>query len=71
MNVTSIGMQEIVVLTIFLLPIILFFWAILDLIKRNFSNSSNKIVWALVIIFVPLIGSVLYLAAGRKSGRTT
>jgi Flp pilus assembly protein protease CpaA len=64
-------MQEIVVLTIFLLPIILFFWAILDLIKRNFSNSSNKIVWALVIIFVPLIGSVLYLAAGRKSGRTT
>jgi hypothetical protein len=63
----GIGVQEIIVLLLLVLPLALFLWAIIDLIKRNFSNSTNKIIWALVIIFVPFIGSILYLAVGRRN----
>lgn len=62
----GIGVQEIIVLLLLILPIALFLWAIIDLIKRNFSNSTNKLIWALVIIFVPFIGSILYLIVGRR-----
>jgi uncharacterized membrane protein YhaH (DUF805 family) len=64
---TGIGMQELIVLCMFAaLPGILWLWAIIDLVKRNFADSATKIVWALVIIFIPFVGSILYLVVGRN-----
>jgi len=42
--------------------LILWIVALLDCIK---SNNSNKVVWILVIILVPFLGSILYLLFGR------
>lgn len=33
---------------------------LVDAIKRKFDTSEEKIVWVLVIIFVQLIGAVIY-----------
>ena len=64
---SGIGVQELLLLSIFMvLPGILWLWAIVDLVKRNFSDSSTKVVWALVIIFIPFVGSILYLVVGRS-----
>lgn len=62
----GIGLREIIVISLFFLPLALWLWAIIDLIKSNFSNSTNKLIWALIIIFVPFVGSILYLVMGRK-----
>jgi Phospholipase_D-nuclease N-terminal len=43
--------------------LILWIVALLDCIK---SNNSNKVVWILVIILVPFLGSILYLLFGRS-----
>jgi hypothetical protein len=64
---SGIGFQEIIVVSLFfLLPTVLWIWAIIDLLKRKFSSDANKIIWALVIIFIPIIGSLIYLIAGRN-----
>ena len=64
---SGIGVQELLLLSVFMvLPGILWLWAIIDLVKRDFSDSATKIIWALVIIFIPFVGSILYLAVGRS-----
>lgn len=67
----NFGFTEIfVILFIILIPLTFVLWiiALIDLIGRQFNDSSNKIIWALVILFVPFLGSILYLLAGRKDG---
>lgn len=54
-----------VVLAMFLLPAALWIWAIIDIIKSDFSGN-NKIIWLLIVILVPLLGIILYAFIGRK-----
>jgi len=44
-------------------------WAILDVWKRDFGNSTLKSAWFQICIFVPILGATAYLLFGRKSGR--
>ncbi len=40
-------------------------WALIDCLNGNFAGN-DKVVWLVVIIFVPFFGSMLYLAMGRS-----
>jgi hypothetical protein len=44
--------------------IILFIVALTHLLTNKSASPLDKIYWALVILFVPLIGSVLYILIG-------
>lgn len=48
-----------------LLIIVALLIALIDLLRHDFSDN-NKIVWAIVIIFIPLMGPILYSLTGRK-----
>jgi hypothetical protein len=55
-----------------LLPFIFIFgifgfwiWSLVDIIKNDFKGN-NKIIWLLVVLFLSLFGSVLYIAIGRS-----
>ncbi|MDX1937007.1 MAG: PLD nuclease N-terminal domain-containing protein [Flavihumibacter sp.] len=39
---------------------------LISVLKNNFKDSTSKLIWVLVILFVPFMGSVLYLIIGRK-----
>ena len=39
--------------------------ALIDLVKRKRVTGGNKLIWVLVI-FIQIIGPVIYLIAGRK-----
>lgn len=39
--------------------------ALIDILKSKFEGN-NKIVWLLVVLFLHLLGAVLYFAIGRK-----
>jgi len=54
------------IIFIYLIPGILWLWALIDLVKSEFSDKNMKLVWALIIIFIPFIGSIIYLILGRK-----
>lgn len=59
------GWELIIMLLVIGLPSIIWLWALIDVLKSEFTNSSNKIIWILLIIFLPLLGAILYLAVGR------
>ena len=61
-----IGPQEIILILIiglfaFILPII----ALVDILSNKFEGN-NKLIWVLVVIFVNLLGAILYFAIGRQ-----
>lgn len=47
---------------------ILFLWALIDVIRRQFPNQNDKILWILLIILISWLGPILYLIIGRKKG---
>jgi len=41
--------------------------ALVDILRNNFRGRNEKLIWVLVILFVPFIGAILYFAIGRKN----
>jgi hypothetical protein len=61
-----LGTGEIIILFIFgVLPFLLLLFALIDLLRSNFKGY-DKLVWALVVIFIPVIGAILYFVIGRN-----
>jgi hypothetical protein len=50
---------------IFIIQLILIVVAIIDLV-RNENTNGPKWLWALIILFINIIGPVLYFVIGRK-----
>ena len=54
----------------FLIPVIilelaLLVLALVDLFKREHMSSNTRLIWALVIIFLNIIGPIIYFIFGR------
>ncbi len=68
--VGGIGFTEFLLIGVFLMvlmvPVLLWVWAIIDLLKSHFPDSVNKVIWAIVIVFIPVLGPLLYLFLGRN-----
>jgi len=47
-------------------------WAIVDIIKSDFKQPDNKLLWIILIVIMPLIGSVIYyyMRDGQKLARS-
>ncbi len=60
----NFGIGELLLLLIFILPVVLLLLALIDILKSNFSGN-NKLVWIIVVIFLPIFGAILYLIIGR------
>lgn len=57
-------------LVLYLLPVILLqlglmIYALVDLARRDAVRFDSRLLWALVIIFINLLGPIVYLAWGR------
>ena len=65
----GLGVQELIILFFIFLPLILIISALVDILKSEFTGN-NKIVWVLVVMFLPLLGSVLYFVIGRNQKTT-
>lgn len=52
-------------LLIFLAIFIIWLIALVDILRSEFTGY-NKIIWLLVVLFVPLLGAILYFIIGRK-----
>ena len=59
---TGIGLPELILLLIVLVPWLL---AFVDILKSDF-RGNNKLIWLVAIIFVPIIGPIAYLFIGRR-----
>ena len=57
--------QIILILMIVLLGVLLTIFALVDVLKKEFSGQ-NKIVWLLVVLFTNIFGAILYILIGRN-----
>lgn len=63
----GLGGQEVIFILLvlgilFLLPLI----ALVDVIRSDFRGSNDKLIWVIVILFLNIIGALLYLVIGRN-----
>ena len=64
----SVGIFLIVWSVLALAVFAFWLWMLIDVLTSSMP-SGEKIVWALVIFFLPLIGSLIYFFVGRGSAR--
>jgi beta-lactamase regulating signal transducer with metallopeptidase domain len=46
---------------------VLAIFCLVDIIRSDFKDSTTKLIWVLVVLLAPFIGSILYLIIGRNS----
>ncbi len=58
--------QIIIVLLFVVLVILLPLLALIDIVRNDFKDSNQKLVWVVVVLCFNLIGSILYFVIGTK-----
>jgi len=41
-------------------------FALINLLNSQFKNDTDKIVWTIIILIIPIVGSLLYFAMSNK-----
>ena len=59
-------MGSLIVLIMGVIFFVAWVWALIDILKSDFKDSTNKIVWLLVVFFLYALGVLLYYLIGRK-----
>lgn len=49
-----------------LLCTLFWIWCIIDIVTGEFKKDTERILWLLIVILLPFIGSLLYVTIGRK-----
>ncbi len=44
----------------------LWVYAIIDIVQGSFKKEGDKIVWLVLVLLVPVLGTVLYYLIGQK-----
>lgn len=61
------GGGEWFILFILVLPFLLFpLIALIDILRNDFKGSNDKVVWVIVVLLIPFLGSLLYFLIGRN-----
>ena len=50
---------------IFAIAFVCWLWALVDILKHEFTGN-NKLIWLVLVIAIPLLGVVLYYLIGRE-----
>ncbi|GAB3513880.1 hypothetical protein GCM10027341_56430 [Spirosoma knui] len=63
----GLGGQELILIllvlgVLVLLPVI----ALVDVIRSDFKGSNDKLIWVIIILFLNIIGALLYFFMGRN-----
>ena len=62
-----IGVQELILLLVFVVPFLFILPLIaLILVVTNQFESNDKLMWVLIILFLPILGSLLYFIFGHS-----
>lgn len=59
----GIGVVEIFIL---LIPLLIWGYAIIEIVTGTFKDSIDKVVWLLAVLMIPVLGVILYYLIGRR-----
>jgi hypothetical protein len=68
----NIGTPEIIMIVMAMgFPLILTVFCIIDIMRSNFRDQTNKLLWIIIVLLAPIIGPLLYLVWGRNQKAST
>lgn len=44
---------------------LIYAYTIYDVLVSNFHQSNDKLIWILIVVFLPLVGTILWFVVGR------
>ena len=47
--------------------LIIYAYTIYDVVSSKFGGNNDKIVWVLIVLFLPLLGTILWFLMGKKT----
>ena len=62
----SLGLMEMLFLAFVVCGFLIPLAALIDTVRSDFKGQNDKIMWVLIIILFPFIGSLLYFFIGRS-----
>lgn len=66
----ALGGQELFVIFVLLLPMLLTLIGLIQCLTAKFAEASERLVWVLVLLFLPVLGAILWWTIGiRKTIR--
>jgi len=60
-----IGIWQIILILVLISIFALFIYAIISIVKSK-SDTEDKLIWLLVVLLIPILGSIIYLLFGKK-----
>ena len=55
-----------ILLAFYAIPFLIVVAALIDILKNEFDPHQNKVIWVIVVILLPVLGSILYWIIGRN-----
>lgn len=62
----NIGTQEIILLGVVLFVLLAYVFGLIHCIANDYIPGTNRVLWCLAIVALPVIGTVAYWMVGRK-----
>lgn len=59
-------MEDHLIIALYFLAVVIWLWALVDLFKSRLKNPLKKGLWLLILLFLPVIGSLLYFQIGNR-----
>ena len=50
-----------------LLATIFWIWCIVDIVRGQFKTETDKLIWLILVLVLPFMGTILYIAFGRQN----
>ena len=54
-----------ILLAFYAIPFLIVVGALIDILRNEFDPHQNKVIWIIVVILLPVLGSILYWIIGR------
>ena len=51
---------------VWVVPFFLIVAALIDIIRNQFKRPMDKLVWTLVVLFIAILGAILYFVIGKQ-----
>mgnify|MGYP006166827035 FL=1 len=48
------------------LGLLVYAFTIYDVVRSRFANQTDKLIWILIVLLVPFLGTILWFAIGRN-----
>jgi hypothetical protein len=72
LHLLAIKPTLIIIITLILLfTLIISLIALVDILRSDFKGNNDKLIWVLIVLFLGIIGALLYfiMGSGQKSDR--